>query len=172
MRGSITQFLSQLARRGSWMGGGSATALSAAVAAALLQKLVQNRRTSRRLEDIRQECVELVEADAAVFARVIRATRSRRPEVFRRSLKQAIEIPYRVFVHAHTLQAMCRSAQRRIRPQFQSDLRCAQALAHAAAVAARGFMATNLAWLRDPDYTMTMRRRLRAATRSHGRRRA
>ena len=154
------------------MGGGAAAALSAAVAAALLQKLVSDRQTSRRLEAVRRECLGLVQADADAFARVIRATRGRRPVVFRRSLKRAIEVPYRVFAHAHTIHAMCRSARGRIRPQFHSDLRCADALARAAAAAARGFVATNLAWLHDPAYTATMRRRLAGASRSHGRRRA
>ena len=161
MHGSITRFLGQLARRGSWVGGGSAAALSAAVAAALLQKLIQDRRTSRRLERIRQECVGLVQADAAAFARVIRATRSRRPEAFRRSLKQAIEVPCRVFIHAQTIQALCRATHRAINPRFRSDLRCARALARATGESARGFIDTNLAWLDDPAYSRRVRRQLR-----------
>ena len=161
----LEQFLEQVARRGSWVGGGSAAALCAALAGALLEKLVHQPQAARRLRRIRRECLGLIERDAATFARVIAATRARRREIFRRSLKAATEVPCRVFEHAQTIQTSCRTAQRSVKPRFQSDLRCAMALALAASESARTLILTNLAWLNDPAYTRTIQRRLQAVHR-------
>ena len=163
---SLEQLLEHVARRGSWFGGGSVAALSAAVAAALLEKLVHDAGTARRLRRIRQECLTLIHRDADTFARVIETARRDEPAVFRRSLKAAIEIPCRVFEHAERLQAACRAAQRAVKPQFQSDLRCAMAVARAAAESARTLVHTNLTWLNDRIYTQKIERRLQAAQQS------
>jgi formiminotetrahydrofolate cyclodeaminase len=160
---SLTAFLDQLARRGSWFGGGSAAALSAALAAALLEKLALDPQGARRLRRIRRECLELVERDAATFASVIHATRAKDRQAFRRMLKTATDVPCRVFEHAKDVQVACRQAQRVIKPRFQSDLRCALAVALAAAESARTLIYTNLAWLDDPAYTKTVQRRLARA---------
>ena len=148
MQGSVEQFLNQVARRCSWIGGGSVAAFSAALSAALLEKLVHRPATIRRLHEIRRECLQLVQQDADSFARVILATRSRNPAVFRRSLKQAIAIPRRVVRHATTLQRISQTAARAVPSKFHSDLRCAEGLAGAAAQAGRAFIRTNEAWLR------------------------
>jgi len=161
--------LEQVARRGSWMGGGSAAAFSAALAAALLEKLMPNPRRARRLRGVRRDCLRLMRRDADAFARVIQMTRQQSPGAFRRSLKTAIEVPALVCEHAQTIQATCRAAQRSVGPRFQSDLRCAMAIALAAGEAARTLVETNLAWLDEPAYTRRIRRRLQAAARSHAR---
>ncbi|OGX28817.1 MAG: hypothetical protein A3B78_00630 [Omnitrophica WOR_2 bacterium RIFCSPHIGHO2_02_FULL_67_20] len=140
-------------------------ALSAALAAALLEKLIHDAGTARRLRRIRRECLILIRRDADTFARVIRTTRRDERAAFRRSLKAATEIPCRVFERAELLQAACRAAQRAVRPQFQSDLRCAMAVAMAAAESARTLVLTNLAWLNDRVYTQQVERRLQAAQR-------
>ena len=163
MEGSLEQFLEQVARRGSWVGGGSVAALSAALSAALLEKLVIAPPTVRRLRLIRRQCVQLIAQDAERFARVIQATRRKHRPTFSRSLKMATEIPCRVFEHAQTVQAACRAAQRSVKPKFQSDLRCAMAVAMAAAESARVLIHTNLAWLNDQAYTRRIRRRIQAA---------
>ena len=169
MLGSLEQFLDQLARRGSWVGGGSVAALSAALAAALLEKLIHKPQTVRRLREARQECVALIRRDAETFARVVQATRTKNRPAFARSLKAATDVPCRVFERAQAVQAACRAAQREVKPQFQSDLRCAMALALAAAESARTLIQTNLAWLNDQAYTRAIRRRLQTASQRHGR---
>ena len=163
---SLEQFLEHVARRGSWFGGGSVAALSAALAAALLEKLIHDAGTARRLRRIRQECLALIRRDADAFARVIQITRRKDRSAFQRSLQAATEIPCRVFEHAEMLQAACRAAQRAVKPQFQSDLRCAMAVAMAAAESARTLVHTNLTWLNDRVYTQQVERRQQAAQRS------
>ena len=162
-------FLEQVARRGSWVGGGSVAALGAALAAALLQKLVVRPTIARALRRIRRECVQLIQKDADAFARVIRATRHGNRHSFQRALKAATDVPWRVFLHSQRIQAACRAAQRAVKPRFQSDLRCAMAFAMAASASARTLIDTNLAWLKDAPYARRMRRRLQTATRRYGR---
>lgn len=162
MYGSIEQVLAQVARRGSWVGGGSVAALGAALSAALLEKLLGDARLARRLRGIRRDCLRLFRVDAEIFARVIRATRTGRRRTFVRSLKAAIEVPCTVFTHARVLEAASRAARRAVGPRFQSDLSCAQAFARASGEAARGFIETNLVWLGDPGYARRIRRTLRA----------
>ena len=162
---SLEQFLDQVARRGSWFGGGSVAAVCAALAAALLEKLVHQASTARRLRQIRRQCMELARRDAEAFARVIQATRHKHQAAFRRTLKAATEIPCRVFEHATAVQSACRAAQRAVKPQFQSDLRCAMAVAMAAGESARALVLTNLAWLNERAYTQQVERRLQTAQR-------
>ena len=163
MQASVDEFLEQVARRGSWVGGGSIAALSAALSAALLEKLVAQPAMARRLKRIRHACVALIPRDAEAFSRVIQATRRGNRTVFCRALKAATDVPWQVFTHAQAVQSACRTAQRAVKPRFQSDLRCALALALAASESARTLIHTNLAWLNDAAYTRTMRRRLHSA---------
>jgi formiminotetrahydrofolate cyclodeaminase len=166
---ALNPFLEQLARRGSWIGGGSVAALCAALAAALLEKLVIQPQQMTRLRRIRRECLALIQRDAETFARVIQATRRRNRQAFRRSLKAATDVPCQVFANAQMIQAICRAAQRSVKPQFQSDLRCAMAVALAAAESARTLIHTNVDWLGEPAYSRSIDRRLQRLARPHGR---
>jgi len=154
--------LEQVARKGSWFGGGSAAALGAALSAALLEKLTTTTAGVRALRVIRRDCVRLIEQDAVRFAKVIEATRAGNRAMFRRSLKTATDVPCRVCEHAQAIQAACRRAQRSVKVQFQSDLRCARALAQAAETSARALIDTNLTWLNDPAYTKTIHHRIQS----------
>jgi len=160
---SIEQFLGQVARQGSWVGGGSVAAFSAALSAALLEKLVHHSSTARRLRAIRADCLRLMDRDATTFAKVIQATRASHRGNFRRSLKAAIEVPTRVAEQAGAVRAGCKAAERLVHPKFRSDLRCARALADAAEEGAQALIATNLSWLKDRSYANVIRRRLSAA---------
>ena len=162
---SLDRFVSHIARRGSWFGGGSVAALCAALAAALLEKIVIQAGPARTLRQIRQDCLGLIQKDADAFARVIKVTQRKNRGAFRSSLKTAIDIPCKVFEQAERIQAACRSAQRTVKPQYQSDLRCALAVALAAAESARTLVNTNLAWLNDPATTRQIERRLQTAQR-------
>jgi len=142
-------------------------ALGAALSAALLEKLAAQPQTVRRLRAVRHECLRLVDADATTFARVIRATRQHQRPAFRRALKAATDVPARVVLLSHQLQAEGRSTQRLTKPQFQSDVRCALALARAAGEGARALIKTNLIWLGDGAYARRIRRRLPPVSQSH-----
>ena len=146
-------------------------ALSAALAAALLEKLIPSPSATRRLRRMRRSCTELIRRDAQTFARVIQATRARDRRAFLRLLKTAIDVPCRVFEQARALHAQCHDAQREVKPQFRSDLRCAMALASAAADSARTLIETNLAWLNDPAFAARIHRRMTNAGRPRNRRR-
>ena len=167
LQGSLEHALDEISRRGSWWGGGTVAAFSAALSAALVEKLAAQPSIRRRLQRIRQSCLQLGQADADAFADVIRATRSGSRRAFAHSLKAATEVPYDVLGHACTIEDACRRLERQIRPRYRSDLRCARALACAAGASARGFIDANLAWLRDPVYARRMRRRVAAALRPH-----
>lgn len=169
VRQSIEQLLDEVARRGSWFGGGSVAALSTALAAALLEKLSVAQATVIRLRGIRCECLRLVEQDARTFASVIAATRTRRQATFRSRLKAAIDVPCRIVERAQTIQRLAREQAGRIKPQFRSDLQCVSALATSAETAARALINTNLAWLNDPRYRLAIHRRLGSHARPRGR---
>jgi formiminotetrahydrofolate cyclodeaminase len=141
--------------------------LTAALAAALLEKLVQpsGAAQARRLQQVRTECLALVQQDADTFSRVIQTTRRSDRAAFRRALQSATDIPCRIFERARLVQDACLAVQRTVKPQFQSDLRCAAAVATGAAESARTLVLTNLAWLNDPAYTRRIKRRLQAAAR-------
>ena len=160
---SLEELLRQVARKGSWVGGGSVAAICAALSAALLEKLVIQPTAAKRLRRIRRACLALIPRDARAFSQAIQATRHSDRRRFRRSLKAATEVPWQVFAHAQTVQGMCEAAQRSVKPRFQSDLRCALAVALAAGESARTLIHTNLAWLNDAAYTRMMRRRLQSA---------
>lgn len=162
MSESIEQFLDEAARRGSWIGGGSLAALSAAQAAALLEKLTTVPQTARRLRRIRRTCVGLIRRDAETFAKAIGATRAKTPRTFQRSLKAATEVQVQVFINSQAIARGCRRAGRTIAPRLQSDLRCALAFAAAARQSATVLIRTNLAWLNEPAHAARVRRRLRA----------
>jgi len=164
---SLEQLLEQVARRGSWLGGGSAAALTAALSAALLEKVVTRPRLAQRLRRRRQVCTQLIHRDARMFARVIEATRTSNPRAVQRRLKAATDVPCRVFEHAQAVQQACRAARRSVKPQLQSDLRCALALAEAAGASARVLIQTNLAWLKDAAYARRVRRRLHSMAQGH-----
>lgn len=168
MHESVEEFLEQVARRGSWVGGGSVAALSAALSAALLEKLVVDQKMARRLRHLWQECLALIDRDAHTFARVIHATRANHRRAFAQSLQAATEVPCRVFECAQIVAVLARAAQKTIKPKFQSDLRCAFALAQASSAAAQALIQTNLAWLNDPVYRRSIRRRLATAGRADG----
>ncbi len=98
-----------------------------------------------------------------VFGRVIQATRHQDRRKFAAALKAATDVPFAVFQHSRRLRAAAAQARRAINPKFQSDLRCALALADAAGKGARVLVLTNVAWLGDARYARQMRRRLAAA---------
>ena len=161
MSAPLEHVLSQVARKGSWYGGGTAAALGVGISAALLQKLAQRSGDQKRLEAIRHLALRLAEEDAEVFARVIAACRHNGSAAKSKALKRAVEIPCQVYESASRVHAIGQRLRRSIKPRFQSDVRCALALAQAGRQAAKGFIEANLMWLNEPRYARIIRRRLR-----------
>jgi len=155
-----------VARRGSWWGGGSTSALAAALAGALLEKLEVRGAAARRLRASRREAAALAARDAVRFAAVIAASRRGRGRGFSRALKSATAVQLRVFALAGALQRSSARMERSVKTQFRSDLRCAAALARAASVGARELAITNARWLAEPAYTAHVTRAVRMKPRS------
>ena len=143
----IALFLAHVAQPRSRYGGGSLSALSAASAAALLEKLLSGS-AAKRARASRKRCVALVEKDATVFTGVVRALRARKTAALRRALKQAAGVQIEIQHHAQRLVAQCRSARPHIPSVYASDLSCALHLAKAASTCASGFVKANTAWLK------------------------
>jgi len=146
---SLDQLLNRVAHRGSWFGGGSAAALTAALAAALLEKLVVAPKVAHALRRSRRACLKLIQQDAEAFASVIEAMRSKNRRRFVRALNAATAVQQAVLGHSRAIQRAGRVAQRSMNRKFQSDLRCAMALASASGASARVLIRTNRAWLRQ-----------------------
>ena len=162
---SLEQFLNLTAQRGSWYGGGSAAALTCAVAAALLEKLVSAAAGARSLRSTRTQAARLVQRDAETFARVIKAYYQQDRAAIKRTLKEATEVPLAIAQASAQVLAVARQMKRTIKPRYRSDLTCVEALARASRRAAEAFVSTNLAWLDDPAYTRKVRKQLAAPTR-------
>lgn len=162
--GEVAVFLNQVARPRSGFGGGSAAALTAALAAALLEKVAGSGRERRKLRAIRRRCAGFVDADAKQFARVVAVLRAGSRLRAARALRGAIEIPCRVCEAARDLQAAAAHLERQVPPRWRSDVRCAGALARAAAESARALGKANLAWVNDPAYSRGVMRRLRVSS--------
>lgn len=147
MSQAIERFLDEVSHRGSWLGGGSAAALSAALSAALLEKLAARPAQRQALQRIRRACVRLIRQDAETFARAVASARSGNRVVFRRRLKAATAVQETVLRHARNVERACGVERRRVKPSFQSDLRCAAALATAAEQSAKALIRANQSWL-------------------------
>ena len=159
MSAPLEHVLSQVARKGSWYGGGTAAALGLSLSAALLEKLAHRADDQRRLRALRHLGLRLAEQDAQAFARVIAASRHGSAGKSK-ALKQAIDIPCQVYESATRVRAIGRRIARTIKPRFQSDVRCALALAQASAQGAQGFINANLMWLNDRRYASLIRQKL------------
>ena len=124
-------------------------ALSLGLSAALLEKLAHRPEDRKRLNAIWRRSLHLAEQDAVVFARVIAATRTGRRSAVVSALKRAIAVPAQVAKDAGAMQRMGARLRRSIKPRFQSDVRCAIAIAKASETAAQGFVDANRQWLKS-----------------------
>ncbi len=156
----IDQFLKALATPGSRMGGGSVSALSAALSAALLEKLAcASAQQGARLCSMRQECQKLVLRDAEVFGAVMKALRSHKRAAFVSALKRANAVQWRVFECSLKTKHIAVTQASRVKPALRSDLFCAAVLADSAACTAETFIRANTEWLNDHRYAQTTQKR-------------
>ena len=160
MSSSVRPILDHIAKQGSWYGGGSAAALTCAVSAALLEKLLGASSDVRRLRALRRRCTGLIDADARTFAGVIKAYYQRDARLAKRRLKAAIRIPVDVCLASGQLLARARRDAHLLKPRYRVDLRCAMELAKAAGASSRALVETNLAWLDEPAFARRVRAQL------------
>ena len=163
MKQSLERFLQQTATRGSWYGGGSAAAMTCALAAALLEKLVNERGVAASVRRLRREATVLIERDATAFARVIQAYYQHDQPAIQRALKAAIDVPLSVHAASDRLLQLAAKARTGIRPRYRVDLTCAVALARASRQTAGALVRTNLTWLADRAYSRRILAQLRRA---------
>ena len=156
----MKQLLEQTADRRSSYGGGSAAALSCALAAALVEKLASQPSRARggqagrtgsaaTARSLRACCARLIEADAKAFARVVRAGARQDRNTLRRALTVATDIPCQVGECAQQVLSIARRIRARVSPRYRVDLRCAEALAAAAKQSAQALAAANRVWMRQ-----------------------
>ncbi|MDP3722554.1 MAG: cyclodeaminase/cyclohydrolase family protein [Candidatus Omnitrophota bacterium] len=146
---SVRQLLEQTADRRSSYGGGSAAALSCALAAALVEKLAGRTGSAIIARRLRACCTRLIEADAQAFARVVRAGARQDHRAIRRALTVATGIPSQVGECAQQVLSIARRIRARVSPRYRVDLRCAEALARTAKQSAQALVAANRAWRRQ-----------------------
>jgi formiminotetrahydrofolate cyclodeaminase len=121
---------------------------------------VASLRARGRLRAIRRACTGFIDKDARQFARVVAAMRAGSRLRVVRELRGAIEIPCRVCEEAQGLEAASVEVERQVSPRWRADVKCAGALARAAAEATRALVEANLAWLNDPAYSRRIMGRL------------
>lgn len=160
MSTALERFLDRTAKRGSRYGGGSASAFACALAAALLEKVLNRSGAIAPIRALRTRCLTLVDLDAEAFARVVRAHRRHDRLAAGRALKDAIDIPVQIYLAAVRVRSLVKRAGPSVDAHYRSDLQCAAALASASQASARALIAANLRWLGDPLHARRVRQRL------------
>ena len=134
--------------------------MTCALAAALCEKLLNERAGVAEVRRVRRRCAGLIARDAEVFSCVIRAYYQHDRPAIQRALKTAIQVPLSVHAASQRLLQLAKRGRATIRPRYRVDLICAIALAQASRQAARALVMTNLAWLGDRAYSRRMIQRL------------
>ena len=146
---SIQQLLEQTADRHGAYGGGSAAALSCALAAALVEKLSGRKPAAGIARRLRVCCTKLIDADAKAFAKVVRATAKGDKMALRRALKTATDIPCQIEECSKQVLEVAQRIKLYVSPRYRVDLRCAETLARAAQQSSRALVAANRAWAKS-----------------------
>lgn len=175
LQGTIQSYLDRLASEEPAPGGGSAAALTGALAAALVT-MVTNLTLGKekfasveaemselkvRAEELRAELTRLVEQDAEAYSEVAAAfklprnteeEKKKRHEILQAALVNAAAVPLRVAEAALEVARLCAPAADKGNPNAVSDAGVAVVLAEAAAQAAALNVKINLAWLEDKEF--------------------
>jgi formiminotetrahydrofolate cyclodeaminase/predicted GIY-YIG superfamily endonuclease len=179
----IHQFLDELAGAAPTPGGGSASALAAAMGAAMVSmacNLTIGREKFKEVEAelqavqvqaeaLRQELTAAVDEDTAAYSAVSAAyklpkgtdaEKAARTTAIQAALRGATDVPLKVARAAATLLPLTEIAQRKANPNVASDARVAEMLARAGRDGAIANVEINLGSLHDTDYVMQMRAEL------------
>ncbi len=180
---TLTQFLDELASSSPAPGGGAAAALSGAMSAALIAmvcRLTIGRKNYEdvspqlesilsRAEDKRRTLMELVEADAAAYDRVIAAyklpkesdaDKGARNAAIQHALQEAAEVPFQIAGACADLLDMLLPVAARGNKNAASDAGSAALFADAGLRAALLNVEINLGLIKDEDYVREMRVRI------------
>ncbi len=179
----VTAFLDELASSAPAPGGGSVAALSGALGAALVSMVcnltVGKKKYADVQEDIkvllaqsealRQELIELLESDVAVYTEVSRAMKmpratdeekAARTAAMQKALKAATEVPMQVAEACVEVMELCRPAAEKGNVNAVSDAGVAVLMAEAGLRSAALNVLINLAWIKDEAFVVENRARL------------
>lgn len=186
---TIQEFLDELASDAPAPGGGSAAALSGALAAALVAmvcRLTIGKKNYEsagaelevllaRVQDRARVLLELMEADAAAYARVISTyklpkedeqQKAARAAATQAALKQAAEVPFQIAGACADVLDMALPVAAKGNKNAASDAGAAALLAEAGLRAAVLNVEINLALIKDEAYVQDLRARLEPFTRA------
>jgi formiminotetrahydrofolate cyclodeaminase len=180
---TVEDFIAQLASANPTPGGGSASALAGATAAALVEmacNLTVGREKFRdveeelkvvlgRVEELREELLAAVEEDTDAYDKVSQAyklpkategDKAARTEAIQQALKYATEVPLRVAKAAMEVSQLALIALEKSNPNVASDARVARVLADAAREGATANVEINLGSITDGDFITRMQEEL------------
>jgi glutamate formiminotransferase / formiminotetrahydrofolate cyclodeaminase len=178
LRAGVEPFVEQLAAPTAAPGGGSASAASAAMAAALatmvacmsrgkkayLQYAPELTEAIARLDQLREEMLAAIDADAESFNVVMQAYKASKQSadaagMIDAALKHATSVPLGVAESAHEIASIVGKLTPITSPSMKSDLTTAAALAHAAIEGASANVEINLESLKDAAFAADVRKR-------------
>ena len=180
---TVEDFIAQLASANPTPGGGSASALAGATAAALVEmacNLTVGREKFRdveeelkvvlgRVEELREELLAAVEEDTDAYDKVSQAyklpkateeDKAARTEAIQQALQYATEVPLRVAKAALEVSQLALIALEKSNPNVASDARVARVLADAAREGATANVEINLGSITDGDFIDRMQEEL------------
>jgi formiminotetrahydrofolate cyclodeaminase len=172
---TVEDFIEQLASASPTPGGGSASALAGAMAAAMVDmacNLTVGREKFRNVEEelravlarageLRAQLLEAVDEDTAAFDDVSQAykmprdtdeEKAARTAAIQKALQAATEVPLKVAKASMETLQLAQIATQKSNPSVASDARVARVLADAAREGAVANVEINLASLKDRDY--------------------
>jgi glutamate formiminotransferase/formiminotetrahydrofolate cyclodeaminase len=181
LRAGIEPFIEQLAAPTSAPGGGSAAAAAAAMAAALVRMVAGMSRGKKayaqfeqqlgaavvRLDQLREELKNAIEADTEAFSAVMGAYKAAKTspdgqQLIDQALQGAALVPLGVAERAFAIAALSEELRPVTNPNMSSDLTTAKALSEAAITGALANVRINLASIKDAQLGDVIRRRSEA----------
>lgn len=137
---SITEFLDELKSEAPTPGGGAVASLVAANGVALIMMVANLTVTNDKYKEwhaiceaILKECQEMldelkggVDADAAAFAKVLEAYKSKDSEKIAKAVKKAAEVQEKVIKSSNRALELCEALMEHSNPNLETDLKVAE----------------------------------------------
>lgn len=146
---TIREFLRELASKKPTPGGGSAAALSGAVAAGLLSmaaKFSEDKKTAKRSERLMKVLMGLIEEDAKAFEKVMETKGEEK------ALKRAAEVPLQTARYGYEILKLAEGLVKNCNPNVITDIGVAAKMAEAAVEGALLNVKVNLASIKDEEF--------------------
>lgn len=166
----LETFLDALASANPIPGGGSAAALSGAIAAALVGMVCRVTHKSQheveddelggvahRADEIRRELMTLIELDGGAYRRVMDAMKSKQPQAIQPALVYATETPLRTAALCGETLTLAATIANKIRKSTRSDLSVGALIAQGALRGAIVTAETNLRDIQDEKFVNAQR---------------